>query len=67
MAKNYIDNTIRIKESCQGEELIILIGSGSTHNFIDEKVMLRIKATIVLAVTVANENIMRCDAHSLKL
>jgi hypothetical protein len=67
-AENYVDNTIRIKGSCQGEELIILIDSESTHSFIDEKVMLRIKVamvrTTVLAVTVANENIMRCDAHN---
>lgn len=67
-AENYVDNTIRKKGSCQGEELILLIDSESTHSFIDEKVMLRIKVamvrTTVLAVTVANENIMRCDEHN---
>lgn len=71
-AENYVDNTIRKKGSCQGEELILLIDSEidseSTHSFIDEKVMLRIKVamvrTTVLAVTEANENIMRCDEHN---
>ena len=47
--------------------MIILIGSGSIHNFIDEQVVRSIKAatikTTIIAVTVANGNIMLCDSH----
>jgi hypothetical protein len=47
--------------------LIILIGSESINNFIDEQVVRSIKAatikTTIIAVTVANGNIMLCDSH----
>ena len=51
--------------------MIILIGSGSIHNFIDEQVVRNIKAatikttikTTIIAVPVANGNIMLCDSH----
>ena len=35
----YAYNTIQIRGCCQGRDLIILIDSGSTHSFIDEKVI----------------------------
>ena len=37
-ADNYAHNTIRIRSSYQGKELVILIDNGSTHNFIDEHI-----------------------------
>ena len=38
LADNYANNTIRIRCSYQGKELVILIDSGSTHSFIDENI-----------------------------
>jgi hypothetical protein len=38
LADNYAHNTIRIRGSYQGRDLIILIDSGSTHSFIDASV-----------------------------
>jgi len=34
----YIYNTIRIKGSCKGRGIVILIDSGNIHSFIDEGV-----------------------------
>ena len=66
----YAYSTILIRGCCQGRDLIILIDSGSTHSFIDEKVIKGLKAVIVkttvLTVIVANGNIMKCDAYDLK-
>jgi len=42
----YAHNTIRIKESYQGKEFVILIDSGSTHNFINEYVINVVKVAI---------------------
>lgn len=47
MANSYAHNTIRIKESSKGKDLIILIDSVSTHNFINMSVIKSIKAVIV--------------------
>ena len=39
LAENYAHhNTIKIIKSYQRKELIVLVDSGSTHNFIDEQV-----------------------------
>jgi hypothetical protein len=61
-------NTIWIKGNCQGQNLIILINNGSTYNFIEEITTKEINApiskTTLLAVTVANGNVMLCETHS---
>jgi hypothetical protein len=61
-------NTIRIKGNCQGQNLVILIDSGSTYSFINKGTIKALKAstskTTLLAVTVANENVMLCESHS---
>jgi hypothetical protein len=48
--------------------LVILIDSGSTHNFIDEQAIRNVKAiiikTTILAIMITNENIMLCDSHT---
>ena len=58
MADSYTHNTIKIMGSCQGNELIILIDSGSIYSFINEQVIKEIKAftikTFMLVVIVAN-------------
>jgi hypothetical protein len=65
----YAHNTIRIKGSYQGKELvIILIDSRSTHSFINEYVINVVKVTIiktiVSAIIVVNGNVTLCDAHT---
>ena len=61
-------NTIRIKGNCQGQNLVILIDSGSTHSFINKGKIKVLNAptskTTLLAVTVANGNVMLCETHS---
>lgn len=61
-------NTIWITGNCQGQNLIILINNGSTHNFIEESTIKELNAptskTTLLAVTVANGNVMLCGTHS---
>ena len=68
LADNYAHNTIRIKGSYQGRDLIILIDSGSTHSFIDANVagelQLPVENSPVLAVTVANGSVMLCDSYT---
>jgi len=58
LADSYTHNTIKIMGSCQGNELIILINSGSIYSFINEQVIKEIKAftikTFMLVVIVAN-------------
>lgn len=70
MANSYAHNTIRIKESSKGKDLIILVNSVSTHNFINVSVIKSIKAVIVkstiLAIIMANKNVMLYDAQSPK-
>lgn len=69
LANSHANNIMRIKKGFQGEYLIILIDSGNIHNFIDELVIIGMKAiilkTMVLEVIVANDNVMLCDAKSL--
>jgi hypothetical protein len=50
LAKSYAHNTIRIKRSCQKRNMIILIDSGSTHNFIDIKLVKEIKDIYVKTI-----------------
>jgi len=61
-------NTIRIKGNCQRQNLVILIDSGSTHSFINKGTIKALNAPTskitLLAVTVANGNLMLCEAHS---
>jgi hypothetical protein len=68
LIENDTYNTIRIKGNCRERDLIILINSGSTHNFIDESIITELNAvkskTTLLAVTVANGNIMLCKMQS---
>ena len=68
LAENDTYNTIRIKGNCQGRDLIILIDSGSTHSFIDEATITELNVskskTTLLAVTVANGNVMLCEMQS---
>ena len=68
MAENDTYNTIRIKGNCQGRDLIILIDNGSTHSFIDEGAITELNVakskTTLLAVTVANGNVMLCEMQS---
>ena len=68
LADNDTYNTIRIKGNCQGQNLIILIDSGSTHSFINKATIQALKATTskttLLAVTVSNGNVMLCETHS---
>ena len=63
----YAHNTIRIKGSYQGKEMVILIDSRSTHSFINEHVINVVKVTIiktiVSTITVVNGNVTLCDAH----
>ena len=69
LADNNTYNTIKIKENCQGQNLIILIDSGSTYSFINKGTIKALNATTskttLLAVTVANENVKLCETHSL--
>jgi len=66
LVESYAHNTIRIRESYLGKKLVILIVSGSTHNFIDECVVYEVKPMMeiitTLVVTVENENVLKCDA-----
>ena len=68
LVENDTYNTIRIKGNCQGRDLIILIDSGSTHSFIDEATIIELNVsknkTTLLAVTVANGNVMLCEMQS---
>jgi len=68
LADNDTYNTIRIKGDCQGQNLIILINSGSTHSFINESTIKALNATTskttLLVVMVANGNVMLCETHS---
>ncbi|XP_073268339.1 uncharacterized protein [Populus alba] len=68
LAKNDTYNTIRIKGNCQGRDLIFLIDNGSTHSFIDETTITELNVskskTTLLAVTVANGNVMLCEMQS---
>ena len=68
LAENDTYNTIRIKGNCQGRDLIIFIDSGSTHSFIDEGAITELNVakskTTLLAVTVANGNVMLCEMQS---
>lgn len=67
LVESYANNTIRILGCSMGMSLIILIDSESTHYFIDDLVVNKIKAvirkTIILAVTMVNKNIMRCNTY----
>jgi hypothetical protein len=68
LVESYANNTIRILGCSMGRSLIILIDSESTHYFIDELVVNKIKVvirkTIILAVTMVNKSIMRCNLHN---
>lgn len=70
LARSYAHNTIRTEGCCQGRNLIVLIDNGSTHNFINMKVVEKIKITrvktIVFVVTIANGSMIRCESHCLK-
>ena len=63
-------NTICIKRSYHMIDLMILIDSDITHIFIDETMIKGITIVIVktniLAMIVAIDNIIKCDAHNLK-
>ena len=67
LEESYAHNTIRIKRSYYGRDLVILIDNESMHNFIDELVIEgikeNVKRTTTLDVTVANGNIMKCNAY----
>lgn len=56
--------TIRLRATVKGQGLVALVDSGSTHNFIGEKVAhgLKLKETTMKAfdVTVANGSPFRC-------
>lgn len=68
MADSYAHNTIKIKKISKGKDLIILIDSVSTHDFINVCVIQSIKTvivkTIILVIIMANENVMLYDAQS---
>jgi hypothetical protein len=68
LAENDAYNTIKIKGNCQGRDLIILIDSGSTYSFIDEGAITELNVakskTTLLAITVANGNVMLCEMQS---
>jgi hypothetical protein len=68
LVESYANNTIRTLGCSMGRSLIILIDSESTHYFIDELVVNKIKVvirkTIILAVTMVNKSIMRCNLHN---
>lgn len=61
MAENYAHNTIRIKGSYIGRNLVILFDNKSTRSFIDKCVVKKVKAiikrTTILVVIMAN----KCD------
>jgi len=67
LVDNYAHNTIQIRGSYQGRDLIILINSGSTHSFIDAnaagELQLYVENSPMLAVTVANGSIILCDSY----
>lgn len=46
LAKSYAYNIIRIKGSYLGRKLVILIDSGSTHNFINKCVVKEVKTMV---------------------
>jgi hypothetical protein len=68
LTNNYAHNTIRIRGNYHGRELVILIDSGSTHNFIDEHIarelQISIERSLVLAVTIANGSTILCDSYT---
>jgi hypothetical protein len=68
LAKSDTYNTIKIKGDCEGRDFIILIDSGSTHSFIDESMIKKLNVvtskTTLLAIIVANGNVMLCEVHS---
>lgn len=71
MAENYAHNTIRIKGSYIGRNLVILFDNKSTRSFINKCVVKEVKAVIkrttILVVIVANKSVMKCNAYCLKL
>ena len=68
LANNYAHNTIRIRGSYQGRDLIILIESGSTYNFLNASVagelQLPVENSPMLAVIVANGSIILYDSYT---
>lgn len=68
MSQIIVIHVTLIRSSCQERDLIILIDSDNTHNFIDEYIINEIKIVIerivILAIIVANRNVIRCNAHS---
>ena len=66
----YVYNTICIKRSYHMRDLMILIDNDITHIFTDETMIKRITIVIVkttiLVVIVANDNIIKYDAHNLE-
>jgi hypothetical protein len=68
LVESYANNTIRILGCSMGMSLIILIDSESTHYFIDDlvvnKIKVMIRKTIILAVTMVNKSIMRCNTYN---
>jgi len=69
LADNYAHNTIRIRGSYHGKELVILIDNGSTHNFIDEHIarelQISVERSLILAVTIANSSTILYDSYTM--
>lgn len=57
---SYAHNTIRIRESWQIKELIIVIDSESTYNFIDKQVIKKVKASIIKSFISSDNSIWQC-------
>ncbi|XP_019166953.1 PREDICTED: uncharacterized protein LOC109162723 [Ipomoea nil] len=64
-------NTIKLLGSIHKQTVVILVDSGSTHSFLDPKLLTQLRIeperTQVLNVTVANGEQMRCDTICKKL
>lgn len=63
LEESYAHNTIRIRGSYLGRDLVIFIDGESTHSFINEcfveEVKVMLKRTTTLAITVANGSVMK--------
>jgi hypothetical protein len=51
LVKSYAYNTFRIKGTCQGTDIVILIDSDNAHSFISELVIKEIKVIVEKTTT----------------
>jgi hypothetical protein len=51
LVKSYAYNTFRIKGTCQGRDIVILIDSDNAHSFVSELVIKEIKVIVEKTTT----------------